>query len=61
MALSRKAMDEIESFSIVGGGNTEICFMKQKTLSDVAHLLISVGGSGADMLREAKGLISQNC
>ena len=61
MGLSRKAMDEIESFSIEGGENTGICLLKQKTLPDVAHLLISVGGSGADMLREAKGLISQNC
>ncbi|MBQ8055091.1 MAG: hypothetical protein IJ198_15015, partial [Lachnospiraceae bacterium] len=35
--------------------------MKQPTDKRAAHLVISLGGSGADMLREVKGLIGQNC
>ena len=61
MALSRRAMDEIHSFELNRDGDTGICLLKQKTTPEVGHLIISLGGSGADMLREVKGLINRNC
>ena len=60
MGLSKQAMAEIESLA-VGGGESGISLSKQQTTPGVGHLIVSLGGSGADMCREAKGLINQNC
>ena len=60
MALSKQAMAEIESLA-VDGGESGISLSKQQTTPGVGHLLVSLGGSGADMIRTAKGLINQNC
>ena len=42
-------------------GNSNIPFLKQPVTPGTVNLVIAVGGSGADMLREVKGLIGQNC
>ena len=61
MGLSRQTMTEIHSLSVEEGEDSGIPLLKQQTTPRAAHLLISVGGSGADMIRETKGLIDQNC
>ena len=54
-------MAEIQSLAIEGSGDSGISLSKQQTTPNVGHLVVSLGGSGADMIREVKGLINQNC
>ena len=61
MPLSKQAMAEIQSLAIDGSGDSGISLSKQQTTPNVGHLVVSLGGSGADMIREVKGLINQNC
>ena len=61
MALSNQAMEEIRNLAINVDGESGIAISKQQTTPKVGHLIISLGGSGADMIREVKGLINQNC
>ena len=58
--LSKQAMEEIQNRA-VNGGESGISLSKVQTTPEVGNLVISLGGSGADMLRETKGLINQNC
>ena len=58
--LSKQAMEEIQNLA-VNGGESGISLSKVQTTPEVGNLVISLGGSGADMLRETKGLINQNC
>ena len=60
MALSRQIIEDIQSFAIDNDSALGMSILKQPTMSHAAHLMISLGGSGADMLREVKGLINLN-
>ena len=60
MALSRQIIEDIQSFAIDNDSALGMSIMKQPTTEKEAHLFISLGGSGADMLREVKGLINLN-
>ena len=60
MALSRLIIKDIQSFAIDNDSALGMSIMKQPTTENEAHLFISLGGSGADMLREVKGLINLN-
>ena len=60
MALSRQIIEDIQSFAIDNDSALGMSIMKQPTTEKEAHLFISLGGSGADLLREVKGRINQN-
>ena len=60
MALSRQTIEEIQSFAIDCDSGPEMSILKQPAAQGEVHLVISLGGSGADMLREVKGLINRN-
>ena len=53
-------MSSIHSFAFHEKIDSGISLLKQEIVPGEAHLLISVGGCGADMIREFKGLINQN-
>ena len=61
MAISRRTQDQIDRLSLRQHGYTGSNLGKVPTMENVGNLIVSVGGAGADLLLETKGLITQCC
>ena len=61
MAISKRTQDQIDRLSLKNTSYTGINLGKVPTMENVGNLIVSVGGAGADLLLETKGLITQCC
>ena len=61
MAISQRTQDQIDRLSLKNTSYTGINLGKVPTMENVGNLIVSVGGAGADLLLETKGLITQCC
>ena len=60
MGISKMDFRDIHSLALDENMDLGISLLKQEIEPGEAHLFISVGGCGADLIRELKGLINQN-